>query len=193
MSLPPSFSRTLASSLSVLTLFVIPVGGGIPAGVLLAKRRGLAWPLTAFLYLISDILLALAFEPILRLGSRWGRRSRLGARIGAAFKMATERSVAHFNGTGAGPLALVMIAFGVDPMTGRASALAAGHGFIAGWAVAIAGDMLYFAVIAVSTLRLNAYIQDPNVTMLIILAAMFLLPVVVRAVRARLTGCKSVP
>jgi hypothetical protein len=188
MPLAPSLSHILSSSLSVLTLFVIPVGGGIPAGVLLARRRALAWPLTAVLYLISDVLLALAFEPLLRLGSRWGSRSRMGARIGAAFKMATERSVAHFNGTGAGPLALVMIAFGVDPMTGRASALAAGHGFIAGWAVAIAGDMLYFAVIAVSTLRLNAYIQDPNVTMLIILAAMVLMPVVVRAFRARLAG-----
>lgn len=189
----PSFSHTLASSLSVLTLFVIPVGGGIPAGVLLAKRRRLVWPLTALLYLISDILLALAFEPLLRLGSRWGSKSRLGARIGEAFTTATARSVAHFNGTGAGPLALVMIAFGVDPMTGRASALAAGHGFVAGWAVAIAGDMLYFGVIAISTLGLNSYIRNPNVTMLIILAAMFLLPVVVRAVRARLTGRESLP
>jgi len=188
ISLTPSLSHTLSSSLSVLTLFVIPVGGGIPAGVLLARRLSLAWPLTAVLYLISDVLLALAFEPLLRLGSRWGSRSRLGARIGAAFKRATERSVAHFNGTGAGPLALVMIAFGVDPMTGRASALAAGHGFVAGWAVAIAGDMLYFGVIAVSTLRLNAYIQDPNTTMLIILAAMFLMPVAVRNLRARLAG-----
>ncbi len=185
MPLPPSFSHTLSGSLSVLTLFVIPVGGGIPAGVLLAGRRGLVWPVTTVLYLISDVLLALAFEPLLRLGRRWGSRSRLGARIGAAFKMATERSVAHFNGTGAGPLALVMIAFGVDPMTGRASALTAGHGFLAGWAVAIAGDMLYFGVVAVSTLRLNAYIHNPNVTMLIILAGMFLMPVVVRAVRAR--------
>jgi hypothetical protein len=186
--LTPSFSHTLSSSLSVLTLFVIPVGGGIPAGVLLARRRGLIWPLTAVLYLVSDVLLALAFEPLLHLGSRWGRRSRSVARVGAAFKMATDRSVAHFNGTGAGPLALVMIAFGVDPMTGRASALAAGHGFIAGWAVAIAGDMLYFAVVAISTLGLNRYIQDPNVTMLIILGAMFLLPVVVRRIRARLVG-----
>ena len=183
--LAPPFSRTLSSSLSVLELFIIPVGGGIPAGVLLAKRRALAWPLTAFLYLISDVLLALAFEPLLRLGRYWGSRSRVGARVGAAFTLATERSVAHFSSTGAGPLALVMIAFGVDPMTGRASALAAGHGFVAGWAVAIAGDMLYFAVIAVSTLGLNRYVRDPDTTMWLILAAMFLLPVVVRRIRGR--------
>ena len=140
----------------------------------------------AFVYLLSDVLLALVFEPLLRLGSRWGNKSRLGARVGAAFRQATERSVAHFRGTGAGPLALVMIAFGVDPMTGRASALAAGHGFITGWVIAITGDMLYFGVIAVSTLGLNRYIRDPDTTMLIVLAAMFLLPVVIRAVRTRL-------
>jgi hypothetical protein len=100
-------------------------------------------------------------------------------------KAATARSVAHIGGTGAGPIALVMIAFGVDPMTGRASALAAGHGFVAGWAFAIAGDMLYFAVIALTTLRLNAYVRDPNTTMLIVLAAMFGVPVLVRRIRSR--------
>jgi hypothetical protein len=183
MSLVPSISQTFVSSVSVLKLFVIPVGGGIPAGVLLARRLGLAWPLMAVIYLISDLLLALLFEPLLRLGSRWGHKSRVGARVGAAFKLATERSVAHFRGTGAGPLALVMIAFGVDPMTGRASARAAGHGVIAGWAIAIAGDMLYFGVIVVSTLGLNRYIRDPDTTMWLILAAMFLLPVAIRRVR----------
>jgi hypothetical protein len=78
-----------------------------------------------------------------------------------------------------------MIAFGVDPMTGRATALAAGHGFLAGWAIAIAGDMLYFAVIALTTLKLNAYIKDPNTTMVIVLAAMFCLPILIRRLRSR--------
>jgi hypothetical protein len=93
------------------------------------------------------------------------------------------RSVAHFSGTSAGPLALVMIAFGVDPMTGRASALAAGHGFLAGWAFAIAGDMIYFAVIALTTLRLNSYFRDPNTTMLVVLGAMFVVPILIRYFR----------
>jgi hypothetical protein len=174
--------------LGVLKLFVIPVGGGIPAGVLRARDSGLAWPITALLYLVSDILLAIAFEPILRLLERLGSRIPFLARFGAAMKAATARSTAHLGGTGAGPLALVMIAFGVDPMTGRAAALAAGHGFLTGWAIAIAGDMLYFAVIAVSTLELNAYIKDPNTTMLIVLAGMFVVPVLVRTVRTRLGG-----
>ena len=78
MSPSPSLSHTLASSFSVLELFVIPVGGGIPAGVLLARNQGLAWPVMAVLYLISDVILALAFEPLLNLGSRWGNKSGLG-------------------------------------------------------------------------------------------------------------------
>ena len=171
--------------LSVLKLFLIPVGGGIPAGVMLAQAKGLAWPVTALLYLVSDIVLAFAFEPILRLFAFICGKIPFLARVGTALKATTARSVSHFSGTGAGPVGLIVIAFGVDPMTGRASAHAAGHGFIAGWAFAIAGDVLYFAVIAITTLRLNTYIRDPNNTMLIILVAMFSVPALIRFVRNR--------
>jgi len=170
--------------LSVLKLFLIPVGGGIPAGVLLAQAKGLAWPITTGLYLVSDIALALAFEPILRLVSAVVGKIPVLARFSAALKAVTARSVAHISGTSTGPLALVMVAFGVDPMTGRATAHAAGHGFLAGWAFAIVGDMLYFAVIALTTLRLNSYFRDPNTTMLIVLGAMFVVPMLVRHFRS---------
>jgi hypothetical protein len=79
---------------------------------------------------------------------------------------------------------LVLIAFGVDPMTGRASALAAGHGFLAGWAFAITGDLLYYAVIAITTLRLNAYFRSPTTTVLVVLGAMLLVPLLVRRWRS---------
>jgi len=172
-----------AIMLPVLKLFILPVGGGIPAGVMLASAKGLSWPITTALYLVSDLALALAFEPVLRLLALVCGKTPFLARISKALKAATSRSAAHFGGTGAGPVTLVMIAFGVDPMTGRASALAAGHGFLAGWAFAIAGDMLYFAVIALTTLRLNAYFHDPNTTMLIVLGAMFGVPMLVRYFR----------
>jgi hypothetical protein len=170
--------------LSVLKLFVIPVGGGIPAGVMLAHSKGIPWPVMAILYLLSDIALALAFEPVLRSLAFICGKIPIMARFNKTLKAASARSVSHFSGTGAGPVALVMIAFGVDPMTGRASALAAGHGFISGWAIAIAGDMLYFGVIAITTLRLNSYIRDPDTTMLIVLGAMLLVPVVIRRFRS---------
>ena len=171
---------------AVLLLFLLPVGGGIPAGVLLARAKGLPWPLTAGLYLVSDLILALAFEPVLRLFVALGRRVPSLTRLSAALKAAMARSAAHLGGPGTGPLALVLIAFGIDPMTGRASALAAGHGFLAGWAFAIAGDMLYYAVIAVTTLRLDAHVRDPNTTVLLVLGAMIALPLLVRLVRTAL-------
>jgi len=175
-----------ADMLSVLKLFIIPVGGGIPAGVILAQTKAMAWPVTTLLYLISDICLAFAFEPILRvLAFICGKISYL-ARVSAVMKTATARSVHHMIGTGAGPVGLIMISFGVDPMTGRASAHAAGHGFIAGWAIAIAGDMLYFGVIAISTLRLNSYFKDPTTTTWVVLIAMFSVPALIRFIRARL-------
>ncbi len=170
--------------LPVLKLFLLPVGGGIPAGVLLARANGLAWPFTAGLYLVSDLVLALVFEPILRFLALLAGKVPLLTRFSTALKGVTARSVTHFGGTSAGPLALVMIAFGVDPMTGRATALAAGHGFIAGWAFAIAGDMLYFAVIALTTLRLNSYFRDPNSTSLVVLGLMFFVPLLVRYFRS---------
>jgi hypothetical protein len=180
----PGLGPSTAIMLHVLKLFLLPVGGGIPAGVLLASAKGLAWPITTGLYLVSDMVLAIAFEPILRILAAVAGKVPFLARFSAALKAVTARSVAHFSGTSAGPLSLVMIAFGVDPMTGRATALAAGHGFIAGWTFAIVGDMLYFAVIALTTLRLNSYVRDPNTTMLIVLGVMFVVPVVVRSVRS---------
>jgi len=169
----------------VLMLFLLPVGGGIPAGVLLARAKGLAWPMTAGLYFVSDVLLALAFEPILRLFVAWGSKVPFLDRFRVAMKAVMARSVVHVSGTGAGPFALVMIAFGVDPMAGRATALAAGHGFLAGWTLAIAGDMLYYAVIALATLRLNSYFRNPNTTILVVLGTMIVVPILVRSIRAR--------
>ena len=169
--------------LAVLGLFLIPVGGGIPAGVLLARKVGLAWPVKAGLYFVSDVILAFAFEPILRLLVVVGRRIPLLARLTLAMQIAMERVAAQYGGRAAGPFTLVMIAFGVDPMTGRAAALANGHGFVAGWAIAIAGDMIYYAVVAFTTLRLNAFIADPETTVLIVLTAMIVLPLLFRRLK----------
>ncbi len=167
--------------LAVLTLFLIPVGGGIPAGVLLASRSGLTWPVTAAIYFVSDVILALVFEPILLLLAWIGRHVPVIARAGAAAAGAMERTAARH--IGAGPFTLVLVAFGIDPMTGRAAALASGHGFVVGWAIAIAGDMLYYAVIAFTTLQLRAYIDNPDLVMVVVLVAMIAVPMVVRRVR----------
>jgi hypothetical protein len=99
------------------------------------------------------------------------------------FRQAMIRTLPKVHG--AGPIALILIAFGVDPMTGRTAALAAGHGFVAGWAFAIAGDMLYYGVIAMATLSLGSTIGDPETTVMVVLALMMLVPALIRRIRAR--------
>lgn len=175
--------------LSVLSLFLLPVGGGIPAGVLLARSSGIPWAVTAGLYLVSDLLLALAFEPVLRLVVLLGGRVAFLARLFEAVRLSTERLIARAApARGTGPLSLFAISFGIDPMTGRTAALAAGHGIVAGWALAIAGDMLYYAVVAAATLGLNAYVKDPGTTIAFMLLAMILVPVAAGRLRSRSTG-----
>lgn len=165
-------------------LFCIPIGGGIPAGVLLARSRDIGWPTMMILYFISDVLLACVFEPVLKLMIAAGRRFAPLGRVTDALKQAVRKTTAHY-GTSAGPLALVLIAFGVDPMTGRAAAHAAGHGFLSGWAIAIAGDMFYFALIMASTLWLNSILGDGTWTTVIIMAAMFIVPELIKRWRER--------
>lgn len=176
----------------VLLLFLIPIGGGIPAGVLLAQSLDLPWYITAGLYFVSDVILALALEPLLYLFVQLGKKVPFLARFGAAMKVAMARTTPKFGGSGAGPFALIAVAFGVDPMTGRTAALAAGHGPVAGWAIAIAGDMLYYALIVASTLELNDYIKDPDMAVLIILVAMMVVPGLIGRIRRHLASRRVV-
>ena len=165
-------------------LFLIPVGGGIPAGVLLARDGGVSPPMMAVLYFFSDVVLAFAFEPFIRLLLALGRwvplLARLGRRLGGAFQRA---------GAGAnparGPLGLVFVSFSVDPITGRTAAAAAGHGFVPGWALAIAGDMLYFTLLMASTLWLSGVLGDERLTIGAMLLLMLFLPSLVRRLKAR--------
>ncbi len=176
--------NSISNLWGVLTLFLIPIGGGIPAGVILAKSKGVQWPVTAILYLISDIILACIFEPLMLLIIQMGKRSPKVSKFSEAFKLAMKKTTAHY-GTNLGPLALITVSFGVDPMTGRTVAKAAGHGFISGWILAITGDMFYFAVIMISTLWLNHILGDGTATTFIILALMIVVPIGVRRFRDR--------
>jgi hypothetical protein len=169
--------------LPVLMLFLIPVGGGIPAGVLLARSHGIGWPMMEVLYLISDVILAFLFEPLLRLFVLIGRRVHMLARMAEVMRQSMQRTAAQYGSPGAGPFALVMVAFIVDPMTGRSAAMMAGHGFISGWAIAITGDMLYFTVLMVATLKLNSWLGDPTRAVTIVMTAMIVLPMLVRRFR----------
>ena len=163
----------------VLLLYLIPIGGGIPAGVLLAQSRGISWPVMMLVYLISDIILACAFEPLMLLFIVYGKRINFLYRMGEVMKLMIQKTVKHY-GDSSGVFALILIAFGVDPMTGRAVAVAAGHGFITGWMIAIAGDMVYFTLLMVSTLWLKSVLGDGTWTMIIIFILMMIIPNLLR-------------
>jgi hypothetical protein len=177
---------TWKSAWEVLTLFVIPIGGGIPAGVVLARARGIPWPGMMGLYFISDVMLAFVFEPIMWAFIAWGRRSAKVTLFLNNLKEAMKKTTPQL-GHALGPLSLIAVAFGVDPMTGRAVAKAAGHGFLTGWAIAITGDMMYFSVLMVSTLWLNHILGDGTWTTVIMLVAMVAVPAIIRRFRERRT------
>jgi hypothetical protein len=180
----------MRDALEVLSLFIIPIGGGIPAGVLLAKSRGIHWGMTTLIYLVSDLLLAIVFEPIMLGLIAGSRRFPVLAKVKEVLKQSVVRSVSAY-GTKLGPLALVLIAFGVDPMTGRAAAAVSGHGFLTGWMIAITGDLIYFGVLMASTLWLNHILGDGTWTTIIILALMMGVPVLVRKIKESRKNAKQ--
>ena len=180
----------LSSAWEVLVLFLIPIGGGIPAGVLLAKTHGLDWISMTVLYFISDIILACIFEPLMLMILRAGKRSPFFEKFNALLKQTTSKTLVHYGAT-PGPFALILISFGVDPMTGRTAAHAAGHRFFAGWALAITGDMIFFAVLMVSTLWLNNILGDGTWTVIIITVAMVGVPYLIRRGRAAWQNFRS--
>lgn len=171
----------------VFSLFIIPVGGGIPAGVLLAQSKGFPIPLTMALYFVSDVVLACVFEPLMLLLLHLGKKSLHFTRFVDAVKGAMNQSIMRY-GVNPGPFTLVLISFGVDPMTGRVAAHAAGHRFVTGWLIAITGDMIFFSVIMVSTLWLNSVLGDGTWTAVIILAFMFVIPPIVRRLRRKVSN-----
>lgn len=67
-------------------LFTIPVGGGIPAGVILADGYGITPATMAVLYFFSDIALAIVFEPIMRGFALLSRHSQLLTRFSESLK-----------------------------------------------------------------------------------------------------------
>jgi len=168
----------------VLTLYLIPIGGGIPAGVILAKNYQIAWYYSMLLYFISDVILAIVFEPLMHLAIKYFRHVKSFQHFVAIMKLSLQKTIEMY-GNKSGPLALIIVAFGVDPMTGRAVAKAAGHGFITGWMIAITGDMFYFSVIMISTLWLNHLLGDGTTTTFIILALMLAVPIIIRKIRSR--------
>jgi uncharacterized membrane protein len=184
MNLPPEILHAFSGAWDVLMLFLIPIGSGIPGGVILGHQRGIPWPALMAIYFVSDVILACILEPVMHMVIRAGKHSNFFAQVHKVAKETTQKTLS-FYGTHLGPLALIMVSFGIDPMTGRAATAAAGHGFISGWLLAIIGDMFYFVLIMVCTLWLNEVLGDGTWATLVILVLMLGLPILIRRMRDR--------
>jgi hypothetical protein len=172
----------------VFLWFLIPLGMGISPGVLLARDLGLRWPLAAALYFVSDLVLAAYFEPILRWLIRLAARRPTLARVAAEMRKTLDRVAALLGGAEGGPIGLILFTYGVDPMSGRAMTMAAGHGVFSGWALVIAGDMLYYGTVAASTLAVDSWLGNKWATVAVITVLMVALPPLIRRVKMALLG-----
>lgn len=177
-----SYFSFLPGHFQVLMLFLIPFGIGIPSGVLLAKNFMIHWPIIMLLYFISDIILAFVYEACLILTVKLLKKTKAYDRVSGATKKWIQKTTQRY-GNILSPVTLVTISFGVDPMTGRAATIAAGHGFVSGWILAIIGDMIYFTILMASTLWLVDILGDGTLTTFIILVLMIVIPMIVRKVR----------
>jgi len=163
-------------------LFLFPLGGGIPVGVLMARDGGVGPLGTSILYFLSDVVLAFMTEPFLVLIQWVGRRVPALARLGHWLGRFAGSAGLRDEGP-RGPLGLILVAFAISPTTGRAAAAAAGHGFVPGWAFAITGDMGYFVLLMGSTLWLSEVLGNDKLVVGLMLGISWVLPLLLRRLR----------
>jgi hypothetical protein len=167
-------------------LFLIPIGGGIPLGVIMGRDAGLS-PLTmAGMYFVSDIFMAVTHEPFFWLMGWLASVVPVLGKVRDFFRKASNSAGLQDDGA-RGPLGLILFSFTVDPISGRGAAAAAGHGFFSGWAFAIAGDMIYFAVLMAATLWLSGLFGDDRTTVGVVLLSVWGLSMFIRRRQRRST------
>jgi hypothetical protein len=167
--------------IGALILFCVPGGFGVPPGVLLAKQGGLGPAMTTTVYFLSDVLMALVFEPMLRGLAALARRRQRLVRVRDAYAVALGRMMPR--GNLAGPGGVVLTGFGLGLPFGRALAALAGYGIVAGWLLTMAGDMLYFVIGLVSTLLFGGLFGDQRMAALAGIAVMVLVAFAVHRIR----------
>ena len=150
--------------LGVLLLFCIPGGLGLPSGVLLARSDGIGPLLTTTLYFLSDVLLAMMFEPMLIGLARASRYSPALERFGRALMVSMVRLLPP--GSLMGSTSVVLTGFAMGLPFGRALAAATHYGLVSGWLLSIAGDMLNFVLGMASTLWLGDVFGDQRMAIL---------------------------
>lgn len=158
--------------LGAFLLFLIPIGGGIPLGVLMGHEAGVPpWTL-AGMYFVSDIVMAVTHEPMFWVLAWLAKIFPPLAKVRDFFHRASQGAGLKEEGVH-GPLGLILFSFTVDPVSGRGAAAAAGHGFVTGWSLAVIGDMMYFGVVMAATLWLHDVLGNDQATVGIVLLSLW--------------------
>lgn len=185
----------------VFALFWAPVGPGIPAGVLLARHAGINPALTLGLYTLSDLLGALVCHPLFRLMVRLGSRVRplrwLGERLMRLALIGTGARSLHSIDASARPAQVLFriatVGFGADVY--HAGMMVAGLPIprVAGWLAAIAGDLVWFAVLLGTSLIASTVTEDDRVIGVVVVIAMVAIPPLARRVFPALRATSPAP
>ena len=172
----------------VFALFWAPIGPGIPAGVLLARHIPLNPMITFGLYAASDVLAASICHPFFvgfrRLAGRVPMMRRAGKRMLRFAMLGTPR--ARQDPTGAPesrPATLFRVAtigFGVDIYTAGAVATGLDVPRVQRWASAIAGDLVWFAILLGTSIVAASVVDDDRVVGGVVLIAMLVVPSIAR-------------
>ena len=165
----------------VLALFFAPVGPGIPAGVLLARHVPLNPVATFGLYALSDVVAALVCHPLFTLLRRHGKRVPpirwLGRRM-LALAMLGVRKPDPQAATGVAPALsrIATVGFGVDVYTAGMLATGLPVSPPLGWTSAIAGDLVWFALLLGTSVVAASVADDDRVVGVVIVVAMIAIP-----------------
>jgi hypothetical protein len=162
----------------VFALFFAPVGPGVPAGVLLARHVPLNPAFTFGLYALSDLLAAIVCHPGFVLFRRHGRKlapiRSVGRRVQSLAMLGVPAAA-----PGAATPALSRIAtvgFGVDVYTAGMLATGLPVSPLLGWASAIAGDLVWFALLLGTSVAAASVADDDRVVAVVIVIAMIAIP-----------------
>jgi len=161
----------------VLALFFAPVGPGIPAGVLLARHVPLPPTGTLGLYALSDVTAAVVCHPIFALLRRHGRRVRpiqwLGRRMMAIAMVGVPSERERL---GPALFRVGTVGFGVDVYTAGMLATGLRLPRVPGWLAAIAGDLVWFALLLATSMATASIVDDDRVILLVMVVAMIAIP-----------------
>jgi hypothetical protein len=175
----------------VFALFWAPVGPGIPAGVLLARHVPLNPLVTFGLYAASDVLAAVVLNPVFTGLRRWARRVPSLRKAGQRFlrlAMMGTPAARPASADGAPPtraaelFRVATIGFGVDVYTAGAVATGLPVSRVMRWACAIAGDLVWFAILLATSIAAASVADDDRVVGIVVLIAMLVIPSIARRI-----------